>query len=117
MDIFKRFTIEAAHRLPNVPPSHKCARLHGHSFVVELRVTGEPGAESGWIMDFGDIKTAFQPVYEQLDHRYLNEIEGLDNPTSERLAIWIWERLKPALPALSGVVIQETCTSGCRYTG
>lgn len=117
MEIFKRFTIEAAHRLPNVPPGHKCARLHGHSFAVELHVAGEPGPESGWIMDFSDIKAAFEPLYRQLDHQYLNEVEGLENPTSERLAIWIWDHLKPALPALSEVVVHETCTSGCRYRG
>jgi 6-pyruvoyltetrahydropterin/6-carboxytetrahydropterin synthase len=117
MDIFKRFTIEAAHRLPNVPEGHQCARLHGHSFQIELHVSGQPGERSGWVMDFGDIKAAFRPLYEQLDHHYLNDIEGLDNPTSERLAIWVWERLKPALPALSEVVIHETCTSGCRYSG
>ena len=117
MDIFKIFTLEAAHRLPNVPPGHKCARLHGHSFRIEVRVGGEPGAETGWVMDFGDIKAAFQPIHDQLDHHYLNDIEGLDNPTSERLAIRVWERLKPVLPALSEIVIHETCTSGCRYRG
>lgn len=117
MDIYKTFTIEAAHRLPNVPAGHKCARLHGHSFVIELHVSGEPGAETGWVMDFADLKAAFLPLYEQLDHHYLNEIEGLENPTSERLAIWIWERLKPQVPLLSAVVVRETCTSGCRYSG
>ena len=117
MDIFKTFTLEAAHRLPNVPPGHKCARLHGHSFRVELHVSGTPDAHSGWIMDFADIKTAFRPLYEQLDHHYLNDIDGLDNPTSERLAQWIWQRLKPTLPQLSEVVVNETCTSGCRYRG
>lgn len=117
MDIFKVFTLEAAHRLPNVPPGHKCARLHGHSFQVEVHVSGTPGAESGWIMDFGDLKAAFAPLYAQLDHHYLNDIPGLENPTSERLAIWIWERLKPDLPGLSAIVIRETCTSGCRYAG
>ena len=117
MDIFKTFTIEAAHRLPNVPPGHKSARLHGHSFVVELHVSGDPGVASGWVMDFGDIKAAFRPLYEQLDHHYLNEVQGLENPTSERLAIWIWERLQPALPQLCEVVVRETCTSGCRYRG
>jgi 6-pyruvoyltetrahydropterin/6-carboxytetrahydropterin synthase len=117
MDIFKTFTLEAAHRLPNVPAGHKCARLHGHSFRVDLHVSGTPDAHSGWIMDFADIKAAFRPLYEQLDHQYLNDIEGLDNPTSERLAIWIWDRLKPALPLLGAVVIHETCTSGCRYAG
>jgi 6-pyruvoyltetrahydropterin/6-carboxytetrahydropterin synthase len=117
MDIFKVFRIEAAHRLPNVPAGHKCARLHGHSFAVELSVSGEPGPESGWIMDFADLKKAFQPLYDQLDHHYLNDIEGLENPTSEMLAVWIWNRLKPALPQLSCVTVHETCTSGCRYTG
>ena len=117
MDIFKVFTIEAAHRLPNVPPGHKCARLHGHSFRIELHVAGEPGEHTGWVMDFADIKSAFRPLYDQLDHHYLNEIDGLDNPTSERLAQWIWQRLKPALPQLGEVVVHETCTSGCRYRG
>jgi len=117
MDIFKTFTLEAAHLLPNVPAGHKCARLHGHSFRIELHVAGEPDPHTGWIMDFAEIKAAFRPLYEQLDHHYLNEIDGLDNPTSERLAQWIWARLKPALPALSEVVVHETCTSGCRYRG
>jgi 6-pyruvoyltetrahydropterin/6-carboxytetrahydropterin synthase len=117
MDIFKVFTLEAAHRLPNVPAGHKCARLHGHSFRVEIHLGGEPGADTGWVMDFSDVKTAFQPLYDQLDHHYLNDIEGLDNPTSERLSIWIWDRLKPVLPQLSEVIVHETCTSGCRYRG
>ena len=117
MDIFKVFTIEAAHRLPNVPPGHKCARLHGHSFRVEIHLRGELGDETGWVMDFSDVKTAFQPLYDQLDHYYLNDIEGLENPTSERLSIWVWDRLKPVLPLLSEVVVYETCTSGCRYRG
>ena len=117
MDIFKRFSIEAAHRLPNVPEGHKCARLHGHSFQVEVHVSGEPGADTGWVMDFSDIKAAFAPIHAQLDHHYLNDVEGLENPTSERLASWIWDRLKPDLPLLSEIVVQETCTSGCRYRG
>ena len=117
MEIFKDFTFEAAHRLPNVPEGHKCARLHGHSFQVTVAVRGEPGAHSGWIMDFGDIKKACKPVLEQLDHYYLNEISGLENPTSENLAIWIWQRLQPRLPQLCRIEIRETCTSGCIYTG
>ena len=117
MDIFKVFTLEAAHRLPQVPAGHKCARLHGHSFRIELHVRGEPDPSLGWVMDFADIKRAFQPIYDQLDHHYLNDIPGLENPTSEQLAIWIWNRLKPALPLLAEVVIHETCTSGCRYQG
>ena len=117
MEIFKEFNFEAAHRLPNVPAGHKCARLHGHSFQVRLYVAGPVGAESGWVMDFGDIKAAFKPIWNQLDHYYLNEIPGLENPTSENLAVWIWERLKPTLPQLSRIEIRETCTSGCVYTG
>jgi 6-pyruvoyltetrahydropterin/6-carboxytetrahydropterin synthase len=117
MDIFKIFQIEAAHWLPRVPPGHKCARMHGHSFRVEVHVRGEPAADSGWVMDFAEVKTAFAPIFEQLDHRCLNEVAGLENPTSERLAIWIWQALTPALPALSKVVVHETCTSGCVYSG
>jgi 6-pyruvoyltetrahydropterin/6-carboxytetrahydropterin synthase len=117
MEIFKTFQIEAAHRLPSVPPGHKCARLHGHSFRIDVHVAGEPGAESGWIMDFADIKTAFAPIFDALDHRYLNEVDGLDNPTSERVAMWIWQHLKPRLAALSRIVVHETCTSGCVYAG
>ncbi|HET7395365.1 MAG TPA: 6-carboxytetrahydropterin synthase QueD [Gammaproteobacteria bacterium] len=117
MEIFKVFHIEAAHRLPNLPASHKCSRLHGHSFRVEIHISGEPGAESGWVMDFADLKVAFAPVFEALDHSYLNEVPGLENPTSEIVARWIWQRLKPALPTLSKVVIAETCTSGCIYRG
>ena len=117
MEIFKRFTLEAAHRLPNVPAGHKCARLHGHSFQVEVHVSGEPDAHTGWVMDFADVKAAFAPLFNQLDHNCLNDIPGLENPTSERLAIWIWEHLKPALAPLSEVAVHETCTSGCRYRG
>jgi 6-pyruvoyltetrahydropterin/6-carboxytetrahydropterin synthase len=117
MDIFKEFTFESAHRLPNVPAGHKCARLHGHSFKVELYVTGDIDESAGWIIDFADIKAAFKPLLEQLDHNYLNEIEGLENPTSEHIAIWIWDRLKPRLPQLSKVVVRETCTSGAIYRG
>jgi 6-pyruvoyltetrahydropterin/6-carboxytetrahydropterin synthase len=117
MEIYKEFTFEAAHRLPNVPEGHKCARLHGHSFMVRIAVDGELGALTGWVMDFGDIKTVFHPIWKQLDHFYLNEIPGLENPTSENLAIWIWNKLKPELPQLSRIEIRETCTSGCVYSG
>lgn len=117
MEIFKTFRIEAAHRLPNVPEGHKCARLHGHSFEIELQVSGEVEAETGWVMDFAELTRAFKPIYEALDHRYLNDVPGLENPTSENLARWVWERVKPPVPGLKAVVIRETCTSGCRYTG
>ncbi len=117
MEIFKEFTFEAAHRLPNVPEGHKCHRLHGHSFRVRVYVEGELDPSLGWIMDFAEIKTAVDPVIKQLDHYYLNEIDGLENPTSEVLARWIWKRLEPVLPALSRIDISETCSSGCVYRG
>jgi 6-pyruvoyltetrahydropterin/6-carboxytetrahydropterin synthase len=117
MEIFKVFTFEAAHRLPHVPPGHQCARLHGHSFRVEIHVKGAVQEETGWVMDFAQIKEAFQPLRDRLDHDYLNEIEGLENPTSENIARWIWARLRPRLPLLSRIVVHETCTSGCVYEG
>lgn len=117
MDVFKDFTFEAAHRLPNVPPGHKCARLHGHSFQVRVTVAGPVGSDTGWVQDFADLKEAFKPLHDQLDHNFLNEIEGLSNPTSEHLAIWIWDRLNPSLPLLTEVRVRETCTSGCVYRG
>jgi 6-pyruvoyltetrahydropterin/6-carboxytetrahydropterin synthase len=117
MEIFKKFRIEAAHRLPNVPDGHKCARLHGHSFEVEIRLRGPLDSERGWICDFADVSAAFAPLYEQLDHHYLNDLRGLENPTSENLAIWIWNALQPALPLLARVTVHETCTSGCIYEG
>lgn len=116
MEIFREFTFEAAHRLIHVPQGHKCSRLHGHSYRVEVRVAGSVGEDTGWVMDFAEIKDAFAPLHDQLDHRYLNEVIGLGNPTSENLARWIWERLADALP-LAEVVVRETCTSGCSYRG
>jgi 6-pyruvoyltetrahydropterin/6-carboxytetrahydropterin synthase len=117
MEIFKEFRIEAAHRLPQVPAGHKCARLHGHSFRVGLHLAGPLDPRLGWVRDFADVGAAFAPLFAQLDHHYLNEVPGLENPTSEQLAVWIWQRLKPALPELARVVIHETCTSGCEYRG
>jgi 6-pyruvoyltetrahydropterin/6-carboxytetrahydropterin synthase len=117
MEIWKAFNLESAHRLPNVPPGHKSARVHGHSFRVEIHVSGEVDATIGWVQDFADISAVFQPLYEQLDHRYLNDVPGLENPTSEHLAQWIWARLKPALPLLAQVVVHETCTCGAIYRG
>ena len=117
MEIFKEFTFEAAHRLPNVPPGHKCARLHGHSYSVAVHISGPVGDDTGWVRDFADLSGAMRPVLDQLDHYYLNDIEGLDNPTSEVLARWIWVRLCPELGNLSQIVVRETCTSGCVYRG
>jgi 6-pyruvoyltetrahydropterin/6-carboxytetrahydropterin synthase len=117
MDIFKEFRFEAAHRLPNAPSDHKCSRLHGHSFRAEIHVRGPVAADTGWVIDFAEIKQAFRPLHEELDHSYLNEIDGLKNPTSENIARWIWQRLRPSLSMLARVVIHETCTSGCIYEG
>ncbi|MGA0805556.1 MAG: 6-carboxytetrahydropterin synthase QueD [Pseudohongiellaceae bacterium] len=117
MDIYKEFTFEAAHRLPNVPDGHKCKRLHGHSFRVEVHVRGPLHPALGWVMDFADLKAAVKPVIARLDHYYLNDIPGLDNPTSEVLACWLWHEIKPLLPELSRIVVKETCTSGCVYSG
>ncbi|RLK61357.1 6-carboxytetrahydropterin synthase QueD [Actinokineospora cianjurensis] len=116
MEIFREFTFEAAHRLPNVPEGHKCARLHGHSYRVEVAVSGPVDPVAGWVMDFGDLKAAVRPVIAELDHYYLNDVAGLENPTSEVLAEWLWERLRATLP-LSAITVRETCTSGCTYRG
>lgn len=117
MEIFKEFQFEAAHRLPNAPEGHKCRRLHGHSYRVQLHLKGNVQEGTGWVVDFSDITAAFRPIYDCLDHQYLNEIDGLDNPTCELIATWIWNRLKPSLPALTCITIHETCTAGCTYSG
>ena len=116
-EIFREFTFEAAHRLPNLPPEHKCTRLHGHSYRVVVTVAGPLDPELGWVMDFGEIKSAWKVIEGKLDHRYLNEIPGLENPTSEILAEWIWAKLQPSLPTLAAITVRETCTSGCTYRG
>lgn len=117
LELRKSFQFEAAHLLPHLPENHKCRRLHGHSFKAEIVVAGENHPKLGWVMDYADISAAFKPLWEQLDHRYLNEVPGLENPTSENVAVWIWERLKPALPQLREVVVAETCTAQCVYRG
>jgi 6-pyruvoyltetrahydropterin/6-carboxytetrahydropterin synthase len=117
MELRKTFQFEAAHLLPHLPESHKCRRLHGHSFKAEVVITGECDSKLGWLMDYADITEAFRPLFEQLDHRYLNEIPGLENPTSENIAAWIWKRLKPELTLLTEVVVAETCTAQCVFRG
>jgi 6-pyruvoyltetrahydropterin/6-carboxytetrahydropterin synthase len=117
MDIYRAFEVNAAHRLPNVPQGHPCGRLHGHTFRVEVHVCGPVGAESGWVVDFADIDRAFAPVLADLDHSYLNEIEGLSNPTSEVIALWIWRRLAPELPELARVLVAESRDTGCVCRG
>ena len=113
----KTFGFEAAHWLPTFPDGHKCRRMHGHSFRVEIVVAGELDPAKGYLMDYGDIRRAVDPIEKALDHRCLNEIVGLENPTSEMIAAWIWERLKPVLPLLDEVVVHETCTSRCEFRG
>jgi len=117
VQLSKRFSFEAAHWLPTFPEGHKCRRMHGHSFHVEVVVEGDMPRERGFLIDYGDLKRATEPIESALDHRVLNEIEGLDNPTSEMVAVWIWERLKPVLPMLAAVIVEETCTTRCEYRG
>jgi 6-pyruvoyltetrahydropterin/6-carboxytetrahydropterin synthase len=111
------FRFEAAHRLPHVPAGHKCARLHGHSFRIELAVTGPVDAQTGWLVDFGVLEAAWKPLHEILDHHYLNEVPGLENPTSEVLAKFLWDQLRPKLPILSKVIVHEICVARCEYSG
>lgn len=117
IELRKTFQFEAAHLLPKLPATHKCRRLHGHSFKVEIVVAGPCDPELGWLIDYADLSAAFRPLWEQLDHRYLNEVPGLENPTSEQIAVWIWDRLKPQLPLLAEVVVAETCTAQCVFRG
>ncbi len=113
MRLEKTFRFEAAHWLPAFPEGHKCRRMHGHSYRITVAVEGEVDETTGCVMDFGEIKAATETIRTALDHRLLNEIEGLENPTSEVLAAWCWERLKDALPLLVEVAVEETCTSRC----
>jgi 6-pyruvoyltetrahydropterin/6-carboxytetrahydropterin synthase len=117
VELRKTFQFEAAHHLPHLPRTHKCRRLHGHSFTAEIVVAGECDPRLGWLLDYADITRAFKPLWEQLDHRYLNEVSGLRNPTSEQIAAWIWRRLKPRLPSLTEVIVAETCTARCVFRG
>jgi 6-pyruvoyltetrahydropterin/6-carboxytetrahydropterin synthase len=117
MEIFNVFHLESARRLPHLPEEHPCSRVHGHSFRLEVHVSGPLDEKLGWVLDFADVEKAWAPIHTALDHRYLNDVPGLDNPTSEILAMWIWDKLKPALPGLSKIIVQETANSGCTYTG
>jgi 6-pyruvoyltetrahydropterin/6-carboxytetrahydropterin synthase len=117
IEVVKDFRFEAAHFLPNVPDGHKCRRIHGHSFRGEVAVRGEVDPQLGWVVDFADLKRAVDPIVARLDHYLLNEIAGLENPTSEILAMWIWSALAAEIPNLHRVTIEETCTSRCHYFG
>lgn len=117
MEIFKKFRFEAAHRLPNVPSEHQDSRLHGHSYEFEVWLEGPVGEETGWVLDFGDVKKEISPILARLDQQYLNDIDGLSNPTSENLARWLWIQFREMLPLMHKIVVHETCTSGCVYQG
>lgn len=117
MEVYKEVSFEAAHFLPNLPEEHKCRRMHGHSYKIRITVDGIVDTHTGWVMDFADIKKVFEPILQELDHSCLNDIKGLENPSSENLVVWIWQRLKPELPVLSAIEVKETCTTGCVYRG
>jgi 6-pyruvoyltetrahydropterin/6-carboxytetrahydropterin synthase len=117
MRISQAFRFEAAHRLPHVPQTHRCHRMHGHSYRVELQLSGRADAHSGFVTDFFDVEAAFAPLLQQLDHHCLNEIEGLENPTAENIALWIWQRTKAALPQLACVRVYETPDCWAEYDG
>ena len=117
LTLSKTFRFEAAHFLPTFPEGHKCRRLHGHSFEFGVEVAGEMDPAKGYLIDYGEIKRIVDPIVKRLDHYYLNDIEGLENPTSEMVAVWLWNRIRPELPLLSRIVVYETCTSRCDYAG
>lgn len=117
MEIYKEFSFDSAHFLPHVPDGHKCKNMHGHTYRFRVFLQGKPDAQLGWIMDFKDLKNCVGPVIEQLDHKLINDIEGLENPTAENITIWIWQKIKPLLPQLSKIELYETPTTGVIYTG
>ena len=116
-DLVCDYDFEAAHQLPKVPAGHKCARMHGHSYAIQVRINGPIDEDKGWVMDFAAIDEVLRPLVKQLDHHVLNEIEGLENPTSENLAVWLWRRIKPQLPLLIEIMVAETRDSRCYYRG
>jgi 6-pyruvoyltetrahydropterin/6-carboxytetrahydropterin synthase len=116
-ELRRSFRFEAAHHLPRAPDRHPCRRVHGHSYEVELHISADLDEQAGWVMDFADMDEAFAPVRDELDHQLLNDIEGLENPTSEVLARWLWHRLVDVLPPLTAVVVRETQRSRCVYRG
>jgi 6-pyruvoyltetrahydropterin/6-carboxytetrahydropterin synthase len=118
VELTRTFGFESAHRLPMVPPDHKCARMHGHSFRIDVQVAGEIDPKTGWLIDYAEITRVVEPLLKQeLDHRPLNDVPGLENPTSELLCVWLWRRLQPALPGLAAITVHETCAARCTYRG
>jgi 6-pyruvoyltetrahydropterin/6-carboxytetrahydropterin synthase len=117
MEIFKEFTFDSAHFLPNVAPGHKCRGMHGHTYRLVVFIEGEVDKDLGWVMDFADLKRVIEPIVDSVDHKLLNEIKGLENPTCEIFAIWLWDSIKPQIPLLSKIELNETPTSGVVYRG
>jgi 6-pyruvoyltetrahydropterin/6-carboxytetrahydropterin synthase len=117
MVIFKKFAFDSAHFLPNVPDGHKCKNIHGHTYHLTVYLEGDLEKDLQWVMDFKDLKDVVKPVVDRLDHQLMNEIEGLENPTAERITVWIWDHIKPKLPLLSKIELNETPTSGVVYDG
>ena len=117
MEIYKEFCFDSAHFLPNVPDGHKCKNMHGHTYRLKVFIEGKPDPHMGWIMDFKELKDALAPVIERLDHKLINDIQGLENPTAENITIWIWNQIKPLLPLLSRIELYETPTTGVIYRG
>ena len=117
MIVYKKFTIESARSLPNLPDNHPCKRVHGHSFKIIISLKGSINKKTGFVIDFSDIEKAFNPIKSRLDHVYLNDVEGLENPSSENICIWIWKKIKSKLPGLHMIEIKETMTTGCKYRG
>ena len=117
MNVYKTFSIEAARSLPNLSDDHPCKKVHGHSFKITITISGEIEPQTGFVLDFNDITMAFKPIKEQIDHAYLNDINGLENPSSENLSIWIWDKLLKALPTIKQIEIKETDSTGCIYKG
>jgi 6-pyruvoyltetrahydropterin/6-carboxytetrahydropterin synthase len=117
VELRREYRFEAAHRLPRVPEGHKCARVHGHSYRIELHVRGPVNPETGWLIDFGELDELWAPLQDRLDHHYLNDIPGLENSTCEVLAGYLWSALKPSLPALEAITVWETVDASCTYRG
>ncbi len=117
MKIFKSFTFDSAHFLPNVPDDHKCKQMHGHTYHLTVYAEGELIEDLNWVIDFTDLKKVVDPIIKSIDHKMLNDIEGLENPTCEAIAVWLWNRIKPNLPILTQIQLNETPTSGVIYEG
>ena len=117
MEIFKSFTFDSAHFLPNVHDGHKCKAIHGHTYRLVVYIDGPLDPHLGWVMDFADLKKVVDPIVKRLDHHLMNEIPGLENPTCEQIAVWIWDQVKPHVPLMSKIELHETPTSGAGYRG